>query len=259
MGLLHFGGKKMKIFANYVVYNEELLLPLSIESIYEHVDGIVLIDNYSTDRTLEVIEPYRDKIMLFKSPSKDFSYLRNLALYASNDADFIIKLDADEIVYEDFAEAFRAISKQMLVNDLDFMQCWFFHMLNDLKTMHNQSPDGKDPTYQRTFMFRNNIGHVKWIGPVHEYLAGLRATQGIALDYFYLHLGYVKPPQEVFKRWQLYAELEGEAERYAGVDGNKILDGRLEFEFNHPLPKVLQKFLDEGGKLEWKTKTIQKD
>jgi glycosyltransferase involved in cell wall biosynthesis len=240
----------IKVTANYVVYNEKLLLPLSIASLYDHVDEIVVVDNESTDGTVDTLEPFMDKVKLLISPSKNFSSLRNLALENSKDATVIVKFDADEILYEKFAKNLHNIAEEMLTSDLYRARCWFYHMLGDLENMHNNALEARDWQYQRDFMYKNMSGSMKWLDAVHEAIVGI-PNEYMMTNYFYMHLGYVKPQRMVFERWKLYSDLVGNTHVYDGVDPDHILDDRLRIPYDGPLPEVLQEFLDNGGKLEW--------
>ena len=85
---------KIKISACYMVKNEEVNLPRSLESVKESVDEIIVVDTGSTDKTIEIAKSYGAKII--ETPWKDdFSTPRNMAIDAAT-GDWIIFLDADE-------------------------------------------------------------------------------------------------------------------------------------------------------------------
>jgi glycosyltransferase involved in cell wall biosynthesis len=229
-----------------IVKNEELLLPISIASIYDAVDEIVVLDNESTDNTIETLQPFADKVKLLQSASQDFSDLRNMVLFNSNDADFIIKIDADEILFEKFAQSIRPIAAEMIDKKVHTMKCWFYHMLKDLRHIHNEGEDAKDPRYHRIFMFRNAVGQIKWVSPVHEYLLGLPEFPFLDTELFYMHLGYSKSQRAVFNRWKLYSDLEGQEHFYDGTNPETILDDRQMIPYNGLLPEALIKYLDKN-------------
>ena len=239
----------LKIYANYVVYNEELLLPISIASIYDYVDKIIVVDNESTDNTIGVLEPFMDKIKLIACSSKDFSVLRNVALFNSREADYIVKIDADEIMFESFSASLQTLAQKMEETKANTCSCYFYHMLQDLEHMQNAN-DGLDNGYRRMFMFKNYPTKIKWVSPVHEYLLGLN-HKTLDTEFFYMHLGYIKPAHIIFERWKLYSELENQPQWYDGQDESCVFGPRPHYDYHGYLPEALQKFLSEGGKLEW--------
>ena len=84
----------MKISACYIVKNEENNIEISLESVKNIVDEIIIVDTGSTDGTIGIAEKFNAKI--FSKPwNNDFSEARNEAIdHASGD--WIIFLDADE-------------------------------------------------------------------------------------------------------------------------------------------------------------------
>jgi hypothetical protein len=239
----------LKIFANYIVYNEELLLPISLASIYDYVDKIIIVDNESTDHTVASLEPYMDKVKLISCPSKDFSVLRNMALINSRDADYIVKIDADEIMFDSFSASLQKLAQTMEESDANLCSCYFYHMLQDLEHMQNAN-GGKDNGYRRMIMFKNFPTKISWVSPVHEYLLGVNPKM-LDTEFFYMHLGYIKPAQIIFERWKLYSELENQPQWYDNQDESCVFGPRPHYAYNGYLPEALQDFLDRGGKLEW--------
>jgi len=63
----------------------------------------------------------------------------------------------------------------------------------------------------------------------------------------YHHYGYCRGQQEVFKRWQLYVDIDGRSEWYKNTDAEHILDDRISvcqnFEGTHPV--FVQSTLDK--------------
>ncbi len=88
-------GGRRPLVAALIVRDEERNLPDCLASLTGVVDGVVVCDTGSTDRTValaraagaRVIErPWRD----------DFGWARNEALVAAGDADWVLSIDADE-------------------------------------------------------------------------------------------------------------------------------------------------------------------
>ncbi|MFC0522751.1 glycosyltransferase family 2 protein [Pontibacillus salicampi] len=98
-----------KVIALMAVYNEEDIIEYSLNKLIEQDIYVYVIDNWSTDRTLEIIQTFRDDphIIGYESyPSKNnaqkkFHFLeilhRKEILAATLNADWFIHCDADEI------------------------------------------------------------------------------------------------------------------------------------------------------------------
>lgn len=84
----------MKISACYIVKNEEKNLPVSVESLKDAVDEIIVVDTGSTDNTVKIAEHCGAKVFRFEW-CNDFSAPRNFAIEQAK-GDWIIFLDADE-------------------------------------------------------------------------------------------------------------------------------------------------------------------
>lgn len=79
-----------------IVKNEEANLRRCLESIYSHVDEIIVVDTGSSDCTMDVAKRFGAKVFEFEWVN-DFSAARNYALEQST-SDWNIVLDADEYV-----------------------------------------------------------------------------------------------------------------------------------------------------------------
>jgi len=108
----------MAIVATMIVYNEEEYLPLSLKSIYNHVDRIVIVEGAiqkliksgfapengrSTDRTNEIINEFPDpdkKIIVTHGKFKHKNGQRNVCLRHVNPGDWVFIVDADEVYSE---------------------------------------------------------------------------------------------------------------------------------------------------------------
>jgi len=213
------------VSAHYIVKNEEEFLPYSIRSIHDAVDEIIVVDNGSSDRTPEIAAGF-PKVRLLRSNVQDFSALRNLALEASQ-CDWFIKIDADEVFYDDFRDALTGLVTRP---DVDAYTCWFYHLMRSFWYMQNVSD--RDPVYSRIFLVRRTP-LVRWERVTHEYLAGL-GPNVVDSGLHYVHYGYTKPVTQVFARWALWAKLEGE----------HILDDRVLRPFTRGHPAVIRDYIE---------------
>ena len=85
----------MKISAVIITFNEEDRLPDALASLQGIADEIVVVDSYSTDRTMEIAQQVRATI--YQNRFEDYGQQKNFALKKAAHA-WILNLDADERV-----------------------------------------------------------------------------------------------------------------------------------------------------------------
>lgn len=92
--------KYPKIAACYITKNEEEYIEYSVKSIYPLVSKIIVVDNNSTDKTLEILERMEDpqkKITVISREFKNKTDQRNVYCGMLQGYDFAFILDADEV------------------------------------------------------------------------------------------------------------------------------------------------------------------
>lgn len=91
----------MKITGLIIAYNEEKHIGEVLKNI-DFVDEIIVVDSYSTDNTLKIIDAFPN-VKVYQKKFEDFTSQRNYALeLASND--WILFIDADERVTPELKE-----------------------------------------------------------------------------------------------------------------------------------------------------------
>ena len=124
-----------KIHALICTYNDHVTLPLTLDSVKDHVDNIIIADGaykaylqnylkfdktvkpYSTDGTLELIELFKKKqnlpITLINCPNnrpwKNQVVKRTALLNAVPDKDWFVILDSDEMLYGGVKEGINEV------------------------------------------------------------------------------------------------------------------------------------------------------
>jgi len=88
-----------------LVRNEEQNVRRALESV-KWADEIVVVDDYSTDRTVDICREYTDRI--FQRRLDDFDRQRNFGL-AQATGEWILSLDADEEVTPELAAEIQAV------------------------------------------------------------------------------------------------------------------------------------------------------
>ncbi len=100
------GRKKLSVVI--IAKNEEDKIRNCLESI-KWVDEVVIVDGFSTDKTVEICEEYGAKVIQHRFEG-DFGLERNIGNENSS-GDWILQLDADEVVTQGFKDKMAEILK----------------------------------------------------------------------------------------------------------------------------------------------------
>ncbi|MEK7577133.1 MAG: glycosyltransferase family 2 protein [Patescibacteria group bacterium] len=106
--------KKITISVAIATYNEAIKLGACLASIGSWVDEIVLVDGGSSDGTLEIAKKFGAVISKRDNPVM-FHINKNRAI-AMCKSDWILQLDADEVVGNDLSEEIRSVIKKKNTN-----------------------------------------------------------------------------------------------------------------------------------------------
>ena len=123
-----------------LTYNEEENIEFCLKSVCSLVNEIIIIDSYSTDKTIEICKQYTNKIYehKFENQAKQFNWaLVNVPI----SSDWVMRLDADEMLtlelkdeigklFEDFKsvkENDKDITGMYLKRRVYFMGKWIKH------------------------------------------------------------------------------------------------------------------------------------
>jgi len=145
MGIRHIDDR---VVACYIVLNEEEFIQASLESIYDFVDKIVIVeggndfavkaglcgpDKRSSDRTVELIRDFEDpdgKIELVQGDWKDKVEQRNAYARFLEPGDWMLLMDGDEVFLED--GLWRASA---LMHSYDVIRPGFYLFWNNFHTL----------------------------------------------------------------------------------------------------------------------------
>lgn len=136
-----------------IVRNEEEMLSRALESVKD-ADIITIVDTGSEDKTLEIAKKYTDDIHYFKWIDH-FGKARQYAKEKCK-ADWIVTIDADEVLKTDFKEVRRVIEKADKEG---------FIFINSRVIAENGKGENMFPRIYR------NIPEVTWNGAAHNYMA----------------------------------------------------------------------------------------
>lgn len=142
-----------------IVKNEEEVLENCLKSVQKACDEIIIVDTGSTDKTKEIAAKYTKKVIDFKWID-DFSAARNFA-FSHATMDYILWLDADDVLLEDDYKKLLALKKK-LNDEIDVVSMVYNIAFDDY--------GNPTFTYRRNRLVKR-INQYKWDGVVHEYLA----------------------------------------------------------------------------------------
>lgn len=101
-----------KISVAIATYNEERNIAKCLDSVKDWVDEIVVADGSSTDKTREIAKKFGAKVI--KTTNKPIFHInKNIAINACH-GDWILQLDADEIVPPEMRDEILSIAKQKI-------------------------------------------------------------------------------------------------------------------------------------------------
>jgi glycosyltransferase involved in cell wall biosynthesis len=150
----------MKISAVIITLNEEDRLPDALTSLQGVADEIVVVDSYSTDRTMEIAR--KAQATVYQNRFEDYGQQKNFALQKAG-YEWILNLDADERVSPELKNAIMKLKEKKPPENVAafaikrkafYLGCWIRHS--------GWSPDKK------VRLFRKNTA--SWEGRIHERL-----------------------------------------------------------------------------------------
>ena len=120
--------KKLSLTVIILTYNEEKHIERCIRSVRRFSANIIVVDSLSTDRTIEIAESEGASVYQheFVNQAAQFNWaLDNLSL----ETEWVMRLDADEIVTPSLAEEILGVLEQTDVNTSGFLvnRCTYFN------------------------------------------------------------------------------------------------------------------------------------
>ena len=236
----------MKVFANVVVNNEELLLREVIPYWNTYpVDEWVIYDDRSTDNTVEVLERFLiSKVTILndnKSGPFNETYSRDRMLEYSRDngADFVIAIDADELLSANMVEEFDAVLELHKQYDVQY---YWYNLVDDVKHIR------QDPQYLENY--KSFIMPMKHTGSYTEYkevnihcsrTAPISLPKVLTKHYGLIHLQAINKKfyalkQLWYKHWE-YKDLGGTI-RGLNMKYDPVVNG-LEFNKTEIPPSII--------------------
>lgn len=141
-----------------IVKDEEEMLPRCLAAAKRAVDEMIVVDTGSTDRTVEIAESFGARV-LHHEWTGSFSDARNVSLEAAT-GDWIIYLDADEVLVEEDGERLRALTGRVWREAFALIET---NYTGDIE-------DGTALTHNALRVFRNRPEY-RFKGRLHEQMA----------------------------------------------------------------------------------------
>lgn len=184
--------------------NEEIDLPACLESV-KWCDDVHVLDSGSTDRTFEIARQHNAKWR--SNPFESFGKQRNYALdQLSLTYNWVLFLDADEVVTVAFLKEIINAIKQADANTVGFYCCWKM-MLNSTWLKHSDN----FPKWQFRIV-RNGAIRFKDFG--HGQKEDETSAEIKYIKEPYLHYGFSKGWFNWMERHNRYSNLEAESRLY---------------------------------------------
>lgn len=99
----------MRLSLCIITHNEEKNVHIPLDSAYDIADEVVVIDAASTDKTVQIVKKYGDKIRLFEVDNpKNFLTNKERAIEKAK-GEWILQLDADEAVSPELKEEIKNV------------------------------------------------------------------------------------------------------------------------------------------------------
>lgn len=163
----------MKVTAQMIVKNEENFVWYAVNSVINHVDEIIIWDQGSSDKTMEIIKTINNQKISFKKVTEKVEILRQKMLEETN-GDWMFILDGDEIWYEEAIEN--------LINNLEKAGS-----SKDCVVVPNFMLIGDTFHYQEKSAGKYKIGERKG----HYNIRAVRKTDGLHMEGTYPNEAYV--------------------------------------------------------------------
>lgn len=208
---------KPRIALSMIVRDAEETLARCLESARDAVDIMYVADTGSRDRTIGIAEGFGAIVSSFPWPD-DFAVARNAALREVR-ADWVLSLDADEMLDREAAQSIRSLVRGAAAGYQVTIRNYLLSLNDrvwDRPALPNSSPTLKEASRFAAFVEHQNVRlfelrpDIYFVGRVHESVGPrieqLRLPLGNA-DFVIHHFGLAADAEKRARKNQLYYEL----------------------------------------------------
>lgn len=195
----------MKLNVAYIVQDDEFWMPISLMSVLNTADRIIIIDGGSKDKTLEKIDIFNDdRITIYHIPYRKGDkrangkqrneYLKILKKECMGE--WCLVLDADEVVCDDFYKI-KEYLKEMEKVDVQVGNVHMEHFIKDFA--HVDATIEKHYVPRRFFKITENI---KYPEVEHPVLSNIAGNECLLDSITIFHYGYTKGMNTILKKYE---------------------------------------------------------
>lgn len=152
----------MKLSIAIATYNEELYIKRCLDSVTDIADEIIVVDGQSSDNTIKVLKQYSHLKVISTTNKPIFHINKQMAIEACH-GDWILQLDADEVVTPELKKEITSIIKKDL-SDVQESAFWIPRKNYFLGTFLKKGGQYPDPTIR---FYKNGQAHLP-CKDVHE-------------------------------------------------------------------------------------------
>ena len=265
----------MKIYAGMIAYNEEWIIRCSLNSIYEYVDEIIVIDGSpwgaSTDKTAEIARSIGPKVRVFsgkfENPNDlDHEKIQRQAMLDKMEKgkdNWCVLVDADEVWdnenlarLRDYLRHIDGRTRIIAYPHIQFVKdCWYYHLRKD-KSRYNKKQYCCEPKPHNTLRLLPGIKYFNYhtVGVTTNSMDFRTELHVISFN----HYSWAVPRENFFYRmyWRYLFIQRRKKEDWPEYrerivmpkwDHIQNLEGRDEFNvlpYDGPQPKAIQPLID---------------
>jgi glycosyltransferase involved in cell wall biosynthesis len=101
----------MKLSLCIATYNEEAFIHYPLDSVYDLVDEVVIVDGGSKDKTVKIAKSYGKKVRMIKTTNPPMFHINKQKAIEGAKGDWILQLDADEALSPELKREINKVIK----------------------------------------------------------------------------------------------------------------------------------------------------
>lgn len=99
----------MKLSLCIATFNEEKFIRYPLDSTYDFVDEVIIVDGGSEDKTVEIAQSYGEKVKVYHEDNPPMFHINKQKAIERATGDWIIQLDADEALSDELKQEITKI------------------------------------------------------------------------------------------------------------------------------------------------------
>ncbi len=99
----------MKLSLCIAAHNEEKFIHIPLNSAYDLVDEVILVDGGSADKTVEIVKAYGEKVVVVESDNPSMFHKNKQLAIERAKGEWILQLDADEALSVELKEEIKSV------------------------------------------------------------------------------------------------------------------------------------------------------